>query len=198
MTASDGTAGDLISRSPLEGREHSGAEGTPARVRRPLTLPVLRPPGAVPELAFLAGCTKCDACATACPYDAIVPAPARFKAAAGTPMIDPANAACHMCPDTPCIAACEPRVLRADRPLKMGTAVIQTWNCLAHQRSFCTTCAERCPVPGALTIVAGKPQVNEAACTGCGLCQWACPAPTNAVMILSRPDRPPTREVVAT
>ena len=56
MTASDGTAGDLISRSPLEGREHSGAEGTPARVRRPLTLPVLRPPGAVPELAFLAGC----------------------------------------------------------------------------------------------------------------------------------------------
>jgi ferredoxin-type protein NapG len=149
----------------------------------------------VPEAEFLAACTRCDACMTACPYGVVVPAPPRFKQAAGTPMIDPASAACHMCPDTPCITACAPGVLRRDRPLKMGTAVIQAWNCLAHQNSFCTVCSEQCPVPGAIALVDGKPRVDERVCTGCGVCHYACPAPANAVMILPLRDRPPTRTI---
>src|SRR5690606_36871456 len=99
---------------------------------RRFSLPVHRPPGAVDEVSFLSGCTRCNECISACPAGAIVHAPARFREAAGTPMIDPSAAACVMCEDTPCITACKPGVLRADQPLKMGVAYIQTMACLAY------------------------------------------------------------------
>ena len=35
----------------------------------------LRPPGALPEMAFLAACTRCGDCGKACPVLAIVKAP---------------------------------------------------------------------------------------------------------------------------
>ncbi|MCA9157748.1 MAG: hypothetical protein KDA72_05440, partial [Planctomycetales bacterium] len=35
----------------------------------PRTIPVFRPPGAIEEQRFLAGCTRCGDCITACPYD---------------------------------------------------------------------------------------------------------------------------------
>jgi ferredoxin-type protein NapG len=155
-----------------------------------VTLPMLRPPGALDEASFLSTCTKCDDCARACPYQAITHAPARYKHAAGTPMIDPVAAPCHMCPDTPCVTACKPGALRNGRPLKMGTAVIQGFQCLAFQKSFCTVCSEQCPVDGAIGIDGGKPVINDAACTGCGVCQYACPAPQNAILVLPLRDRP--------
>jgi ferredoxin-type protein NapG len=150
---------------------------------------VLRPPGAIDEESFLAACTRCSACVTACPHDAVTLAPPRLRGAAGTPTIDPLRAPCRMCPDTPCITACEPRALRPDQPLKMGTAVISPLTCLAHQNSPCSACVEHCPVPGALSLVDGRPAVNADACTGCGVCQYVCPAPQNAVLILPLKDR---------
>ena len=162
-----------------------------------VVLPILRPPGAIDEASFLAACTTCDECAKACPYQAIVHAPARFKHAAGTPMINPTAAPCHTCADTPCITACEPRALRKEQPLKMGTAVIQNFNCLAHRNSFCTVCSEQCPVEGAMRVVNGRPVVDDAACTGCGVCHYACPAPQNAIIILPLRDRPAALQEVS-
>lgn len=158
---------------------------------RRVHLPIHRPPGAVNESAFLAGCTRCDACIAACPVGAIVRAPSRFREAAGTPMIDPYASACVMCEDTPCITACEPAVLRAEQPRKMGVAWIQAEACLAYTGSFCTVCAERCPVPGTITLHAGKPRINPDPCTGCGVCLAVCPAPVNAVVVMPLADRPP-------
>lgn len=163
---------------------------TPLPTRAPVALPIRRPPGAVPEARFLAECTRCNACIEACPVHAITLAPARYRQAAGTPILEP-TAACVMCPDTPCIRACEPGVLRADRPLKMGTAWIDRSNCLAHRGTLCTVCSERCPVPGAIRLDHGRPVIQEAVCTGCGLCATVCPAPVNAIAILPLPDRPP-------
>jgi ferredoxin-type protein NapG len=48
-------------------------------------------------------------------------------------------------------------------------------------------------VPGAFTVVNGRPTVVEDVCTGCGVCAHVCPAPQNAVLllpILGRPARP--------
>lgn len=157
---------------------------------RRFSLPVHRPPGAVEEKAFLAGCTRCGECISACPVGAIVLAPSRFREAAGTPMIDPHHSACVMCPDTPCISACEPGVLRVDRSLKMGVAWIQTMACLAHTGSFCTVCSERCPVENAIEVRAGKPRIREDVCTGCGVCAAVCPAPVNAIVVMPLADRP--------
>lgn len=164
----------------------------PASVPRSPTLPIHRPPGAVNEAAFLAGCTRCNACITACPAGAIVLAPPRFRRAAGTPMIDPYAAACIMCADAPCITACEPGVLRIDQPRKMGVAQIERQACLAYTGSFCTVCAERCPVPGAIELSAGKPRIVAETCTGCGVCAFVCPAPSNAVILMPLADRPVT------
>jgi len=163
-------------------------------VGRRFSLPIHRPPGAVDEVSFLAGCTRCNECVTACPVSAIVHAPARFREAAGTPMIDPSSTACVMCEDTPCIKACKPPagsgVLRADQPLKMGVAWIQTMACLAYTGSFCTVCSERCPVPGAIEVKAGKSRIREEVCTGCGVCATVCPAPCNAIVVMPLADRP--------
>lgn len=171
-------------------RQADVAPPPPSPRSRGFALPIHRPPGAVDEASFLLHCTRCNACVEACPPGAITLAPSRFRGAAGTPMIDPHTAACAMCHDTPCITACEPRVLRPEQPRKMGVAWIQPMACLAHTGSFCTTCSERCPVPGAIEVKAGKPTIDPDICTGCGTCAWVCPAPTNAVVVMPLADRP--------
>ncbi len=175
------------------GASDPGAEAAAAAqaaARRRVAFPVHRPPGAVDEETFLRDCTRCDACLEACPKDAIVHAPRRFRQAAGTPMIDPHRAPCRMCEDFPCIAACEPGVLSAQLPVKMARALITEPLCLAHMGTTCTVCVEHCPVPGAITLESGKPRIDEDRCTGCGVCHYVCPAPENAVIVMPLAERP--------
>ncbi len=61
--------------------------------------------------------------------------------------------------------------------------------CLAWQGSFCSVCAERCPVEGAVIVQQGKPRVNPDFCSGCRICHDVCPAPKNAVFLVSRKPR---------
>ncbi|MCL4684585.1 4Fe-4S dicluster domain-containing protein [Myxococcota bacterium] len=159
--------------------------------------PLLRPPGAIEELAFRAGCTRCGDCARACPHGAIRLASERVAGAAGTPLVQPEWQACLMCVDKPCIAACPPRVLRADLPARIGLAVAKPQSCFNQiGGSTCTVCAERCPVPGALRIETGKVRIDAAACTGCGVCVYACPAPSRALVVLPLATRPAAPERV--
>jgi ferredoxin-type protein NapG len=154
-------------------------------------IPVLRPPGAIEENAFLAGCTRCGDCVTACPHDVLQPAPQRFRAAAGTPTFDPLRNPCLMCDELPCIAACEPGVLSREAGIDMGTARIDPQVCLAYSGTGCSVCVERCPVSGAIEIDDRmRPRIAQDACTGCGICQHVCPAPQNAVGIMPTFARP--------
>jgi ferredoxin-type protein NapF len=164
----------------------------PARPGRAMhrAFPVVRPPGAVDEPAFLERCTKCDKCLEACPHHAVIHAPIRFREAAGTPMIDPAAAPCLMCSDYPCISACPEDALMLDALGPIATARLLDYNCLAHQGSFCTVCSEQCPAPDAITLDQGKPTIHLDTCTGCGVCHYACPAPTNAIAIMPLVARP--------
>jgi len=166
------------------------AGASPAGRRRRGAVPVLRPPGAIDEATFLQECTRCFDCAEACPHDAIIEAPARFRDAAGTPMIDPDRQPCHMCADFPCIASCEPDVLSELASKTMGTARIIEQTCTAHQGGFCTVCSEQCPVDGAIEVENGRPRVVEDTCTGCGVCRYVCPAPSNAVLLMPAFTRP--------
>jgi ferredoxin len=79
--------------------------------------------------------------------------------------------------ETPVIAESPPLALILDR------------FCLAYQGSFCSVCSERCPADGAITVEQGKPRVNPDFCTGCKICHDVCPAPKNAVFLVSRKPR---------
>lgn len=163
----------------------------PARRARPgRSLPVHRPPGAVPEAAFLAGCTGCNDCARACPHDAIRPGDARLGAAAGTPVIDVSETPCRSCPDRACAVACPEGVLRLDRPGRMATVRLQPMTCLSLRGVGCTVCVEQCPVPDAIGWDGLRPVIDPSACTGCGVCVNACPAPGKALLLMPLLDRP--------
>ena len=74
----------------------------------------------------------------------------------------------------------------AGQPLPPGFGVeVQRWRCMALS-SFCSVCTERCPVPGALSLVEGFPVVQPS-CNGCGQCIRVCPAPINAFQLVPRP-----------
>lgn len=181
-----------VSQSDSDGAPDATVTPTlpPANSAIRRTIPVLRPPGAIDEPSFLAGCTRCELCMQACPHDAIVHAPAQLREAAGTPMIDADRQPCLMCADFPCIAACEPKVLTSLVPAMMGTARITAHLCLPHHGTSCTVCSEQCPVENAIVITEGKPTVNEVTCSGCGVCRSVCPAPENAILLMPTFIRP--------
>lgn len=162
-------------------------------------IPVLRPPGAIEESAFLKECTRCAACIEACPHGSILMAGPQLRTAAGSPILDPLNHPCQMCEDTPCITACNTMdrdpapsaVLLPGRGFAMGKASIKTSDCLAYQGGFCTTCSERCPVEAAIVVTLGKPRIVADKCTGCGICHHVCPAPWNAIIVMPELQRKP-------
>ena len=178
---------------PIREAAKAGAAVSRTVRNRDLSLSLLqRPPGAVAEGQFLASCTRCGDCVTACPPNAIVWAPPEAgERRAGTPFIEPIRQACVMCIDTPCISACEPGVLRKELPLTMATARIDTVACLPYQGQPCQLCVDQCPVDGAISQdELGRPQINSDVCTGCGVCMQVCPAPRNAIVHQPLPSRP--------
>ena len=115
-------------------------------------------------------------------------APPVYGKAAGTPRLDLGSAPCHLCSDMPCIEACATDALMSEGD-RMGTAWIQSLDCLVSLGTGCSVCAEHCPVEGAIAFAAGMPTIDPSLCVGCGMCHYACPAPQNAIAILPNPDR---------
>jgi ferredoxin len=77
--------------------------------RRPtpeVPLPLLRPPGAAPKEEFLDLCCGIGACAEVCPADAIQLRPREGDPDRLAPIIVPDEAACIVCEDLACMAAC--------------------------------------------------------------------------------------------
>lgn len=150
-------------------------------------VPLHRPPGAIDELSFLTKCTRCDLCMEACPHQAIIKADAKYGSAIGTPMIKPQDAPCYLCEDMPCIKACPEGALLPTEKVKMGTAHVIQNKCFAFsgQVDSCDYCFDRCPLKGeAIVMDDRKPRVIAEACTGCGICEYFCPAPGNAIVVL--------------
>ena len=144
-----------------------------------------RPPGAVDELTFLLKCTRCDRCIEACPHNALKRADIKYGAAAGTPVIEPKDSPCYLCTDYPCIKSCPEDALLASANMKMGTAQLIHNRCFAYNGQICDYCYTQCPGKDKSIIMNdGKPVVIENACTGCGICEYLCPAPGKAIMIL--------------
>lgn len=159
----------------------------------------LRPPGALSEAEFLTHCTRCDACAKACPHFAIFTLTKEAGLAAHTPIMAPDEKACHMCSDFPCITACEPKalILLEDAPPKpLGYVSINKDTCFTFRGPECGACAGLCPTPvQALKIFLNKPKVDASLCIGCGLCIEACPTTPSSILFHEGEVDSPTESV---
>jgi len=142
------------------------------RGRKSSTSPVPRPPWALVAGDFEDRCTRCGDCLRVCPTAILVAGDGGF------PTVDFSRGECTFCGD--CAAACTPRAL-------LREAGREAWNqrarigeaCLAQRGVECRICGEACGV-GAIRFrprVGGValPQLDEAACNGCGACLAPCP-----------------------
>jgi ferredoxin-type protein NapG len=77
----------------------------------------------------------------------------------------------------------------------MGLAVVDAENCLSWQGLRCEVCYRVCPLKGKAITVDPHPRklskhavfvpvIHSDACTGCGLCEKACPTAVAAVRIV--------------
>ena len=131
----------------------------------------IRPPGALPEDAFLARCVRCGACVSACPTSALQPS----LTTAGleglyTPVLVPRHGWCEpsctrcsqVCP-TGAIAPLTPETKgwtrgaggrRSLAPVRIGTAFFDWGRCLPWAMATpCVVCEEVCPTsPKAITL----------------------------------------------
>ena len=139
-----------------------------------------RPPGALPEVAFLAACTRCGDCLPVCPVDAILKVPSKGGLAAGTPYIDPRLQPCTVCPDMPCVQACPTGALtmpeRGWDGYRLGEVELVPERCVTFRGTACTVCASACPIGERALVIdeQGHPVLRREGCVGCGVCVRAC------------------------
>ena len=170
---------------------------------------VIRPPGSLPEEAFLARCIKCDVCLRVCPTNTLQPA--GFEAGIEgiwTPIhnmrIGPCEYNCTLCGQVCPTGAIQPISVEQRMglgehegrgPVRIGTAFIDRGRCLPWAMDKpCVVCQEVCPVsPKAIftrqvtlwgrdgeEVTLEPPYVDPDHCIGCGVCEYECPVKDKA------------------
>jgi len=140
----------------------------------------VRPPGALPEVGFLAACTRCGACVPVCPVQAIRTAGSNAGLAAGTPFLQLEDQPCVACPDMPCARACPTGALsvptRGWEGYRLAELEFLPENCVTFQGSECRVCVDACPVGEAALVIdeSGHPSLRREGCVGCGVCVHDC------------------------
>ncbi len=152
----------------------------------------LRPPGALPEEAFLSRCIHCGQCGEACPNRTIK----YFGLENGwesidTPHIIPREKACILCMKCGevCPTGAIKPIAREARAIldgvEMGRARVDESLCLSFQGKSCGVCYRACPLPD-VAITVGfmeQPHVTDK-CVGCGLCERSCIQMPQAIRVI--------------
>ncbi|GAB4377339.1 MAG: hypothetical protein Kow0042_24920 [Calditrichia bacterium] len=144
------------------------------------------PPGIQSPDHYLATCSRCYHCVSACPHEALRVQWAETSAYHSYPVIEPRRQPCYRCSDFPCVTACQAGALDitfTEKPL--GTAVVKENLCVTYQGAFCQSCVTHCPLSGIAIWkdFEGHPVVNEEVCTGCGMCSFVCVSEPPAIGI---------------
>jgi MauM/NapG family ferredoxin protein len=176
----------------------------------------IRPPGALPEEAFLARCLRCGACVNACPTSALQPS----LTTAGleglyTPVLvarrgwcEPSCTRCgQVCPSgaierlTPEAKGWTRGGSEGGTRVKIGTAFFDWGRCLPWAMTTpCVVCEEVCPTsPKAISLEPAdavradgrvvhvqRPRLDPDRCIGCGLCEAKCPVASPAAIRITR------------
>ena len=155
------------------------------------------PPGAVSVDRFLARCTACHLCLTVCPTQVLQPAFFEYGfAGLMKPRLDFTKAPCtytcqactEVCPD----GAIDRLNLAEKQIIRIGEARLDVDQCIVKTKGTdCAACSEQCPTQAVTTVPYGHnlrlPQLDPELCTGCGGCEYACPAqPRKAITVTGR------------
>lgn len=161
-------------------------------------LPV-RPPGSVPEDAFLQMCIRCGECFKACPNNVLQPMSfQQGLIGLWTPVVVAdwagCESSCNACGQVCPTGAIRALPLEEKRHARMGLAIVNESTCLPFaNREACQLCVDECISAGydaieftrvhTLTDEQGNPiedsgyvapVVLPEKCVGCGLCQTRC------------------------
>lgn len=151
---------------------------------------LLRPPGGQNEELLWGACIKCDRCRSVCPQGVIdVGHLEDGMVNARTPVMDFRKGYCDFCETLTmprCVESCPTDALGLDfdpHRDKIGLARVDTDECLLY-RSGSGRCSKQCIDACAFEALeldeGGRLVVDEAACNGCGACEWACPSSSYA------------------
>ena len=181
------------------GRKSAIVAGSPVRLSSPF---LIRPPGSVPEDEFVGRCIRCGACMKVCPTNGLQPAIheaglAGFWTSILVPRIGCCTQECNACGEVCPTDAIKPFKI-ADKPnIFIGLAMIDRSQCIAwNADKKCLVCDEYCSYKAIVWKVqegAKRPFVDEKKCTGCGICESACPIqPVAAIRVFSLGDKRPS------
>ncbi len=131
----------------------------------------VRPPGSLPEPAFLAACIHCGRCANICDRDAI-----RLDSD-GTPYLNGIDGWCDFC--AKCVDVCPTgAILPFDaQTMVIGTAEIDRTRCIAWDHVGCRLCYDEClNLKDAIYLDENlRPYIDAERCVGCAACVNVCP-----------------------
>lgn len=150
--------------------------GTGAAATEAQGAELLRPPGGQDAATMRERCLHCDRCRSICPTGVVDVAFVEDGVVwAGSPTLDFHKGYCDFC--GLCQEACPTGALGSfDKSVdKLGVAVVDPDRCLAYFQG-CIVCVEACPYAAIECDENGHPVVREAACNGCGLCEYMCPS----------------------
>jgi MauM/NapG family ferredoxin protein len=158
---------------------------------------LIRPPGALPEQAFLKQCVRCGECMKVCLTNTLQPclwesgfeglwSPRLYPRLAGC------DQTCNLCGQVCPTGAIQDIPLEEKRNAKMGTAVIDRQRCLVwEQNKLCLICDEQCPYNAIIFKWQEgfrRPFVIASKCNGCGFCEQKCPVKGESAIVVTPQD----------
>jgi len=161
----------------------------------PGRLTPLTPPGSLSARNMAQHCTGCQLCVTECPNDVLRPSTDLMS------LMQPVMSyergycrpECTRCSDVCPAGAIKPIDKAEKSSIQIGHAIVVVSECISAQgKDECGNCERHCPT-GAIEMVPTDPNddlspyvpaVNEAACIGCGACEYVCPVrPLSAIHV---------------
>ena len=156
---------------------------------------LIRPPGSLPEKAFLRRCVKCGECMKVCLTGGLQPT----LLEAGiegiwspilVPRIGYCEYRCTLCGQVCPTGAIRNLNLKEKAETRIGLAMIDRGRCLPYEHAIpCIVCQEVCPTPTKAIwlrevrernregkeVALKQPLVDLELCIGCGICETRCP-----------------------